>query len=363
MKFSLLLSLSLLPLALLACQPNREATRDPSKPPPPEKQEKAAKAELNVYIWTNYHSEKAIAQFEQETGSKVVIDTYDNNEVIEQKLQSGTAPYDIVAPSDYMVSALARQDLLLPLDEAKLSGLEHLEPTLDWSKTLGEKRFSVPYLWGTTGYAYRTDKVQPPPETWSLLFDPKMKGRIVMLDDMREDFAVALKSLGLSANTSDEKDLARARDKLVQQKPLVLAYDSSDFAGKIQAGDAWVVHGYSGELARVARDSQGKIRYVLPSEGAMMAVDNLAIPKAARDVELAYKFIAFMLRPDIAAETTNATGYPTANRSARNLVRPEIADDPAVYPPPEILSRCELMKDLGETTARLDEFWTEIKAR
>jgi spermidine/putrescine-binding protein len=344
-------------LALAACSSPTKAPTPKAAPP-----KSAAKAELNVYIWTNYHSEKAVERFEKENNAKVVIDTYDNNEVIEQKLQAKTAPYDIVVPTDYMVTALARQELLLPLDEKRLPDLVNIDPQLDWSKAQGLKRYSVPYLWGTSGFAYRTDKLKGIVDSWAPLFDPTWKGRVVMLDDMREDFAVALKSLGYSANTTDENQLLAARDKLVKQKPLVLAYDSSDFAGKIQAGDGWVVHGYSGELARVARASEGKIVYVVPKEGTLMGIDNLAIPKAARNVDLAYKFIEFMLKPDIAAQTTDATGYPTANKAARPMIKPEIANDPAVYPPPEVLAKCELLQDLGEKTARLDELWTEVKA-
>jgi len=308
----------------------------PEAPPPPK--------ELNVYIWTNYHSPEAIARFEKDHGVRVVIDTYDNNEVIEQKLQSGTAPYDIVVPSDYMVVSLARQGLLTPLDEARLPGLANLDPLLDWGKALGGPRYSVPYLWGTTGFAYRADKIPEPIDSWAPFFDPKYKGRIVMLDDMREDFAVALKSLGHSLNTTDEAQLRAAQKMLADQRPLVLAYDSSDFAGKVQAGDGWLVHGYSGELATVARDSGGTIKYVLPKEGATIAVDNLAIPTAAKHVDLAYAFIAFMLQPDVAADTTNVTGYPTANAAAKPTIKAEIVGDPAVFPSAEALGRCELMK-------------------
>ncbi len=343
------------PLVIVALAAVGCGEKAPEAPPAPK--------ELNVYIWTNYHSPAAIARFEKEHGVRVVIDTYDNNEVIEQKLQSGTAPYDIVVPSDYMVVSLARQGLLTALDEARLPGLSNLDPLLDWGKTNSGPRHSVPYLWGTTGFAYRTDKIAEPVDSWAPLFDPRFQGRVVMLDDMREDFAVALKSSGQSLNTTDEALLRAAQKRLIDQRPLVLAYDSSDFAGKIQAGDGWVVHGYSGELARVARESGGTIRYVLPKEGATFAVDNLAIPTAARHVDLAYAFIAFMLQPDVAADTTNVTGYPTANAAARPLVLPSLAGDPAVFPTAEALGRCELMQDLGETTALLDTLWTEIKAR
>jgi spermidine/putrescine transport system substrate-binding protein len=329
----------------------------------------ATPKELHVYIWTNYHSEEAVKKFEEKCACKVIIDTYDNNEVIEQKLQSGGVAYDIVVPSDYMVLSLTEQGLLTELDEAKLPGLAHIDPKLDWQHPVaadaagpGTKRTGVPYLWGTAGLAYDTTQITSPVDSWSVVFDEKNKGRVVLLDDMREAFAIALKSAGKSVNSVDDADLGAALAKLKAQKPLVLAYDSSDFAGKLQGGDAWVAHGYSGELATAARESGGKLKYIVPKEGATLAVDNLAIPKAAKEPELAYQFIEFMLDPDVAADTTNVTGYPTANKDALPKIKPELANDPAVFPPPEVLANCEMIKDLGEATPKVDGMWTELKA-
>jgi spermidine/putrescine-binding protein len=318
--------------------------------------------ELNVYIWTNYHSDAMVKRFEQEHNAKVTIDTYDNNEVIEQKLQSGAAPYDVVVPTDYMITTLQKQDLLLPLDASKLSNLKNLDPQLDRLSAPGQPRYSVPYLWGTTGFAYRTDKIKEPLDSWKAVFDPKYKNKIVMLDDIREAFGAALRIDGKSMNTTDEAALQSAKKKLVAQKKLLLAYDSSDFAGKIQSGDAWVVQGYSGELARVARESNGTIKYVVPVEGGTLAIDNLAIPKASKHPDLALEFINFMMDPDVAADTTNVTGYPTANAAAKGKIKPEILNDVGVYPPGDILARCESTLDLGDKTPALDAMWTEIKA-
>lgn len=351
------LALSLL-LTLIACGGGEPAATPTAEAPKPE-----APAELNVYIWTNYHSDAAIKRFEAENNVKVTIDTYDNNEVIEQKLQSGAAPYDIVVPTDYMVRSLTKQGLLLPLDESKLSNLANINPALDRVQGPGEPRHSVPYLWGTTGFAYRVDKVGGDLDSWNALFDPKFKGRVVMLDDVRETFGAALRTMGKSINSTDPADIEAAKKKLQAQKELILAYDSSDFAGKIAAGDGWVVHGYSGELARVARESAGTIKYIVPKEGASLATDNLAIPKASRNPELAHKFINFMMDPDIAADTANVTGYATANKAALPKVKPELLNDPAVYPPDEVLAKCESINDLGEFMPTLDLAWTEVKAQ
>ncbi len=349
-------SLPMLPLLLAACSGDAPKQDAKAPPPPP------AATELNVYIWTNYHSDAMVKRFEAENNAKVNIDTYDNNEVIEQKLQSGAAPYDIIVPTDYMITTLQKQDLLLPLDAAALSNLKNIDPQLDRLTKPGEVRYSVPYLWGTTGYAYRTDKISEPLTSWSAVFDPKYKGKIVMLDDIREAFGAALRLDGKSMNSTDETALATAKSKLIAQKKLLLAYDSSDFAGKVQAGDGWVVQGYSGELARVARESGGTIKYVVPVEGGTLAIDNLAIPKAAKHPDLALKFINFMMDADVAADTTNVTGYATANAAAKPKIKPELLNDPGVYPPADVLAHCEASIDMGDKTPVIDAMWTEVKA-
>lgn len=341
-------------LALVAC--GGGTTEKPAEAP-------AEKQVLNVYNWTNYHSPEAIKRFEEKFNAKVNIDLYDNNEVIEQKLQSGQAPYDIAVPSDYMVVSLARQGLLLPMDEAKLPNLKNLDPTFDRLKEAGGPRYNVAYLWGTTAFAYRTDKVTDPVDSWNALFDPKYKGRVVLLDDMREVFAAALRTMGQSINTTDAAVIEQAKQKLIKQKDLVLAYDSSDFAGKIQAGDGWLVQGYSGELARVARESNGTVKYIIPKEGASLYYDSLVIPKASKNPDLAHAFVNFMLEADIAADTTNVTGYATANMAARPMIKPELVNDPAVFPPAELVAKCEFIADLGDFTPTMDTAWTEIKAQ
>lgn len=347
---------ALLLITLLGCggEAKKETPKEAPKPAAPE--------ELNVYIWTNYHSQEAVNRFEKLHNAKVRIDTYDNNEVIEQKLQAGSAPYDVIVPTDYMITTLQKQDLLAPMDEAKLPNLKHIDPQLDRLKSQGQPRYSVPYLWGTTGFAYRADKITEKLDSWNAVFDTKYKGKIAMLDDIRECFGAALRVDGQSMNTMDEGALQKAKAKLVAQKKILLKYDSSDFAGTISAGDGWVVQGYSGELAKVARESNGTIVYVVPKEGGTLAIDNLAIPKVSKHQDLAHKFIDFMMDPDVAAETTNVTGYPTANASAKPKIKAELQNDPGVYPPAEILARCEPSIDLGDKTPILDSMWTEVKA-
>jgi spermidine/putrescine-binding protein len=199
-------------------------------------------------------------------------------------------------------------------------------------------------------------------DSWAVLFDERWKGRILMLDDMRECFAVALKWRGRSLNSANPAELAEARDLLLKQKPLVKTYNSADFAGVLRSGDVWIAHGYNGELAKACAEDKN-LAYVVPKEGCTVSVDNLCIPKGARHAAAAHAFINFMLEGRNMAAVVNAVGYACPNDAARPFIKPEILGDPAHCPDEATLARCEFMGDLGEATQVLDRYWTEIKAR
>lgn len=326
-------------------------------------EEKAGEKKLNIYIWTNYLPDGVLADFERRTGIDATVDTYDSNEIVLEKLQSGMADYDIVVPSDYMLRILVAEKLLLPLDRARLKGFGNLDPRFLDQESDPENRHSVPYLWGTTGLGYDKAKAGAPLDSWNAVFDERFRGRILMLDDPREAFGVALKLMGRSINETDPAVLRQAAERLKAQKRLVRTYNSSDFANLLAAGDVDVSHGWNGELAEVvARDPQ-RFAYVVPREGSTLWIDSLALPAKARNVDEAYAFLDFVLEPEVAARIVNGVHYAGANRAALDRIAPEIRNDPAIYPPKEVLDRCELIKDLGETTQLIDELWTEIKAQ
>jgi spermidine/putrescine-binding protein len=317
---------------------------------------------LNVYIWSEYLPQSVADRFTAKTGIKVVIDTYDSNETLQAKLQSGVADYDIVVPSDYMVRALIAEKLIQPIDRAKLPNFGNLDPQLLDQAYDPSNKHSVPYLWGLTGLAYNKTKVQETVDSWAVLFDEKYANQICMLDDTRECFGVALKLMGKSLNETDPKVLAQAAEMLKKQKPLVKAYDSADFSNKLASGDVWIAHGYTGQLAKAAHDDPEK-RFVviMPKEGGTVAVDNLCIPTSSKRVAAAHRFIDFILEAENAGEIGNSTFYASANQAARKLIKPEILNDPTIYPTSSVLKRCEFIQDVGETTEEYDRLWTAIK--
>jgi spermidine/putrescine-binding protein len=319
------------------------------------------KNQVNVYIWSDYLPSDVIEKFERETGIKVNINIYDSNEILLEKLLTGVSKYDIVVPSDYMVQILIKQNLLRKIDKSKITNLKNINNKFLNLEFDPGNEFSIPFFWGTTGFAYRRDKLGELPNTWQVLFDEKYAGKILMLDDMRECFAVALKLLGRSINETDTTILSKAKEVLIGQKKLVKQYNSSGFDQAILSGDVWIAHGWSGQLVKIA-ETDTKIVYVLPREGGTLWIDNLAIPKTAENIENAHIFINFLLKPEISARVSEFSGYATVNDSAKKLINPKFLSKQR-YPSDEELKNFELMKDLGPVTKLLDRYWTEIKSQ
>ena len=316
---------------------------------------------LNLYIWSSYIAPETIAKFEARHAVKVNVDLYDSNEALLAKLQAGNAGYDVVCPSDYSVEVLRMQNLLRLLDHSALPHLTNVDPAfLDRAYDPGNAH-SVPYFWGTSGIAYSRKRVAEPPLSWGALFDPRYRGRILMLDDAREAIGAALKWRGHSQNTRDPRLLAAAREDLLRQKPLVRTYNSSNFEDILLAGDVWLAQAWNGQIAK-AMEQDPDIGYALPREGSTLFIDNLAIPADARHVTLAHAFIDFTLEAEIAAEICRTMKYSSPNRAAWPLLPAELRANSAVFPPADALGRLELIRDLGEATVVYDRLWTEIKS-
>jgi spermidine/putrescine transport system permease protein len=321
----------------------------------------AGRRELSIYIWSNYLTDEMIREFEARYNVRVRVETYESNEALLAKLQTGVADYDLVVPSDYMVTILSAQGLLEEIDAGRLANFENLAPRFRGLPFDPENRYSIPYTWGTTGFGYRRDLVSGDLHAWRDLWDSRFRDRIGMLDDSRENFAAALKRLGLTLNATDESELERAARELERLRPNVRAYDSDAFAESLLAGDGWAAQGYNGQIAKAARENPN-IVYVVPAEGCTLFVDNLCIPRGAPNRDLAILFLDFVLEGKTAAEITTTTGYATPNLAARDFLAPELRDDPAIFPPDDALDGCELMRDVGDATELYDALWTRLKS-
>ena len=316
---------------------------------------------LNIYTWADYIKPELVQRFEKDFNCRIVIDTFDSNEVMYAKLKAGAGGYDLITPSSYMVKVMYTQDMLQPLNHALLPNIRNVDPEYLKVAIDGEMRHSVPYMLTTTVIAYlksRTPDFQP---TWKMFDRTDLKGRMTMLNDMRETIGGALKVLGYSINTKSEKELAEARDIVIRWKKNLAKFENEQYKTGLASGEFFVVHGYSGDIMQVQAENKD-IAYAVPLEGTSLSCDDLVIPKDAEDVALAHKFINFLHDPAVAAENTEFTKYLCPNRESYKKLSAEILDDPAIFLPPEIKGRCEIIDDLGPDNAKYTKVWDEIKA-
>ncbi len=321
---------------------------------------------LHLFIWANYINPEVYQLFEKEFGVKVIEENFDSNETLHSKLRAGVTGYDLIVPSDYKVEALIREGLLAELDLTKIPNLKNISSRFKGLYYDPENKYSIPYMWGTTGIGYNAARVPVPPMSWGDLFEPvrlqAYSQRISILDDPREAIGAALKYLGYSLNSTNPQELEEAKNVLLAQKPHLARYDSETYDDFLLTGDLFLAHGWSGEFAK-ARLENPDIRYIIPQEGGVIWADNLAILKSSKNKELAEKFVDFLLRPEINAKIVNFLRYPSTNEAARAYILPEILNDPGIYPSEEILAKLEWLRDLGEATELYERVWTEVKSR
>ena len=316
---------------------------------------------LRLLNWAEYLDEGVLAAFTERTGIPVELTTFSSCAEMMSMVKVNPAAHDLVIVDDSVIATLIELRLLQPLDPARLHGLEHLESRFLNLPADPGNRYSVPYLWGTTLLAYRTDHVAAPPTSWSALWDTNYAGHVMMLDDSQEDFGAALLTLGHSINTTNAAAIEQARQKLLAQRPLVRRYaDFLSIKAALDAGDGWLGPLYSGDAALLA-ETNGLVASVIPAEGAALWVDSFAIPRDAEHPEAAHRFISFLLEPAIAASNAAALASATPNRTALPLLPAEQRADANLYPAPEILRRCELYHRLDQGRMRLfNAAWPEI---
>ncbi len=348
-----LLSMALLlALVLTGCGSNTEA--DPNKP--------LAGTTINVYNWGDYIAEDTLELFTEQTGIKVVYETYDSNEIMYAKYKSGAVDYDVLIPSDYMIEKLISEDELLPLNFDNIPNASYIDENFKNLAFDPDNQYSVPYMWGTLGILYNTTMVYEEVTSWDILWDSKYEGQIIMMNSVRDSFAVALKRLGYSLNSTDMTEIDAAYASLEEQAPLVQAYVVDEVKDKMIGEEAALAVIYSGEAIFTA-DYNEDLAYAIPEEGTNLWFDAMVIPKTSKNQEAAEAFINFMNDPQIAFNNTDYIGYSTPHTEAKSMLDEEVQNDPAAYPSEEVIAKCEVFVDLGtELTAYYNEKWNELKA-
>lgn len=318
-------------------------------------------ADLHIYTWADYIKPELMQQFEQENKCKIIIDTFDSNEGMYAKLKAGATGYDLITPSSYMAKIMNDQGMLLPLDHAKLPNLLHIDSEYLQIAIDPEMKYSVPYMVSYTGFGYLQDAVTDVTPSWKMLERPELKGRMTMLNDMRETIGAALKSLGYSLNTVNDDELLAAKAVVIGWKKNLAKFENEQYKTGLASGEFQLVHGYSGDILKVQEDNE-QVAFLIPEEGFSLACDDLVIPKAAGQVDLALKFINFIHTPAVAAANTEYITYLCPNRASYDLLSEEIKANPGIFPDAATRSKGEVIQDLGESNSKYTKIWDEIKA-
>ncbi|MBK5281410.1 MAG: spermidine/putrescine ABC transporter substrate-binding protein, partial [Nitrospiraceae bacterium] len=316
---------------------------------------------LNFYNWSDYIAEDTIPNFQKEFGVKVVYDNYSSNDQLLAKLQSGATGYDIIVPSDYMITTMLGLNLLQEVDLANVPNIANLYARFREEPFDPGNKYSVPWQWGTTGIGYNSEEVPDFKPSWDMLWDSKYKGKITMLTEIRDIFAVALFKLGYDANTVDPKQIDEAKQLLIEQKPLLKHYTSDTYIDELASNDPWLAHGYSGDVFQ-AQAENDVVQYGIPAEGAITWVDSMCIPKDAPHKYTAEVFMNYILQPEVSAAISNLVVYASPNEKAEEFINPDILGDPAVYPTKEVLDKLTFLQELGADTELYNSAFEEVKA-
>lgn len=321
----------------------------------------SSKETLYIYSWSDNFDPEVLVNFEKEFNVKVVYDSFSSNEDLLAKMQAGNFQYDIIQPSDYMVDIMVKLGYLAELNKANIPNLSNMNPTFTGLPFDPENKYSIVYMYGVTGIAYNTKYVTDEITSWEDLWDPKYAGRVVLLNDSREVFGMALKKLGYSPNSTNEAELQEALAELKKLSPNVLAFDTDDIKQKFMSEEAWIGTMWSGDAA-YANDENEDIAYVVPTEGATIFYDTTAIPKGAKNKELAEKFINYLLDPEVSAQNYEWLGYGNPNQAAEPFQSEEFKSNPFINLPAEDLARTESLIDIGAAKELYDRYWTELKS-
>jgi spermidine/putrescine transport system substrate-binding protein len=317
---------------------------------------------LVIYNWSEYLPDGVLEKFSKETGIDVDYTTFESNEVMYSKikLQKGEG-YDLVVPSTYYIAKMAAEGLLQPLDKSKLSGIKNLNPALLNKPYDPDNKYSVPYLWGSTGIGINTEAVDKATITsWADLWDAKWKNKLLLTDDVREVFHMALKINGHSANSTNPDEIRQAYEKLQQLMANVLVFNSDAPREPYMAGDVDLGMIWNGEVI-MAQEEIPEIDYIYPSEGAIFWVDSFAIPAGAANVDAAHKFIDFMLRPEIAKLCSEEIGYATPNQEGFKLLDEATRNNKTIFPDDDVVARGEFQTDVGTALKLYNEYWEKLK--
>lgn len=322
----------------------------------------AGKQVLNVYNWADYMPQSVIKKFETETGIQINYTEYDSNETLYAKLK--TTPklgYDVIFPSSYYVQRMSKENMLLVLDRTKLSNFKYLNTALLNQSFDPNNRFSVPYLWGTMGIVINKKFISPAQVTsFRDLWNPRFKNQLLLFDDMREVFAIALLKLGYSINDTNKEHIHQAYLQLKTLWPNIKLFSVEAEQNIYIDEDAYIGLGLNGDIFNATSENPNLV-YIYPKEGFELWMDCIAIPNNAPHIDAALAFVNFLMRPEIAKEIAVATGFSTPNKATVPLLPAAMRMSPILNPDAKTLQRGEFLVDLGDINAVYEDYWNRLK--
>lgn len=317
---------------------------------------------LSVFNWTTYVAEDTISNFEDACGVTVVYDTYESNEALLSRLSNGNPGYDVIFPTDYMISQMIGRELLETIDLSKIPNFANLSDTFTDTAFDPGNAHSIPYQWGTIGIGYNATTVGEPITSWAQVF--AYDGPVAWLEDLRSMIGVGLIMSGFDPNSTNPDEIAAARDFLVANGANVVSIAGDDGQAQLERGDVDITVEFSGDIFQVIADCECEdYAYVIPEEGSPVWVDNLAIPVGAPNPDLAHAFIDYILDPQVGADISNYTAYGSPNQAAidAGLIDPELQANPGIYPTADVQDRLFFIVELPEVETNYNDAWDEIK--
>ena len=333
---------------------------------------------VRVYNWSDYIDSSILADFTKETGIKVVYDVFDSNEILETKLLAGSSGYDVVVPSGSFLSRQIQAGVFQKLDKSKIPNLSNMWPAISDRVAIYDPGnvYSVSYMWGTTGIGYNEAKIKErmadaPVNSWDMLFKPEVIAKfkdcgIHVLDSAEDVLPAALNYLGIDPNTKMPDELAKGAALMASIRPNILKFHSSEYINALANGDICLVIGYSGDILQASkRAAEAKngvvIKYSLPTQGAQMWFDQLAIPADAKHPEEAHAFINYLMKPEVIAKSSNFISYANGNLASQQFVDDSIKKNPSVYPDTDTMKRLFVKTSYDNKTQRVvTREWTKI---
>jgi spermidine/putrescine transport system substrate-binding protein len=321
------------------------------------------KSTLYVYSWTNYTDPELLRDFQSKTGIQVVVDNYDSNETMLAKMQAGGgSQYSVIFPSDYMVTQMVELGMLTELDQSRLRGLATLKPQWQNPSYDPNNAHSVPATWGTTGFVFDPTRLPGEMRGWDYLFDnqAQLTRQITLINDVREVMGSVLRFLGYSFNSENASELEAAYKKLVELKPAIANFLTNGWEDQIASGDLSVSMAYSTDALSLMAEAPN-LKYIVPESGSSLWTDTIVIPKTAPHPDAAYEWINYFLNPENNANLVSRLKFATPNQAAFDLLPSELKEDPNLFPPEEVLAKCERIAPVSEKiTEAFDSYWTQL---